>query len=206
MKRRILAVIVTLATAFTLSLSVFAISDDIDWAAQNRATDTYQVIYNAVYDKNNRPMRDDFAGAWYDQSTKKLVVAVTEDGDMNFYRELTKDYDNIELTTLKYSLKALRILQDEVFHALIDIMSSAGVYETENFVAFGVRIDADEARPQVLQAMTEAKDKYGFPDGIENAFTVEYEIIGPLEGWDDDTVSVDAPQECRAAPVTDETV
>ena len=204
MKRRISALIVAIAAVFTMSLSVFAISDDYDWAAQNRATDTYQVLYNVVYDKNNRPMRDDFAGAWYDQQTKLLVVAVTENGDMSFYRELLKDFDNVEFVTLKYSLKALRTLQDKVFDKLLDIMSGAGTDESGNVVDFMVRIDAEEARPLILQAMTEVKNEYGLPDGIENAFKAEYGIIGPLEGWDD--VDVDRPQESACAVAADETV
>ena len=203
--KRILAAVLAFAMVLGMALNVFAIPDDYDWAAQSRAVDTYQVLYNAVYDKNNRPMRDDFAGAWYDQEKKVLVVAVTEDGDMSFYRELLKDYDNAEFVTHKYSLKALRILQDEVFDKLLDIMSGAGASETENVVDFMVHIDVEEARPLILQAMTEVKDKYGFPDGIENAFKVEYGIVTEAAEAIDD-VAVDRPQESNFAVVTDETV
>lgn len=202
MKRRILALIVALATILAMSLNIHAIPDDYDWAAQGRALDVYQILYNAVYDKNNRPMRDDFAGAWYDQDQKVLVVAVTEDGDMNFYRELLKDYDNAEFVTHKYSLKALRTLQDKVFDKLLDIMSGAGVDESENILDFMVRIDAEEARPLILQAMTEVKNEYGFPDGIENAFTVEYGIVTET----DEAIAVDRPQEAKNVAETYETV
>lgn len=205
--KRILAAVLALAMVLGMALNVFAIPDDYDWAAQSRAVDTYQVLYNAVYDKNNRPMRDDFAGAWYDQDKKVLVVAVTENCDMNFYRELLKGYDNAEFVTHKYPLKALRTLQDEVFDKLLDIMSGAGVDESENVIDFMVRVGTDEAKPRILQAMTEIKNAKNLPDGIENAFRVEYGIVEPMddEGYDDDAV-IDRPQEAHITAVTYETV
>lgn len=202
--RRVLTLVLALAMVLSLSLNLFAIPNDYDWAAQNRATDTYQVLYNAVYDKNDRPMRDDFAGSWYSQASKNQVVAVTEDGDMNFYRNLLKDFDNVEFVTCKYSLKALCILQDVVWDRLCEIMSAAGVMVMTNTVDFLVSVPKEEGRQRIVQLIQDVRAEFNLPEGIENAITVEHGFVEPAT--EDDEISVNRPTESRPALETNEIV
>lgn len=152
----------------------YVYDDGIDWAAQNRATESARALIGVAYDNDGNIIRYDYAGSWYDKDTKRLVVAVTEDGDMDLYRELFKDHDNVDLTTFKYSLKALRILQHEVFDRLPDSVWGAGVYDMENLIVFDSSIQSDEVRKQILQLMTEVRTEQGLPEGIEKAFRIEY--------------------------------
>ena len=206
--RRVLTAILALAMVLTMSLNLFAIPNDYNWAAQNRAKDAYQVLYNAVYSKNNRPMRDDFAGAWVTKE-ELLYVAVTENGDLAHYQELLRDYDCVVFLTVKYSYNMLSDLSYRVMDHFIHIdgiyVNSAWVEERTNTMGFTTPNDAETTREHVRQYILSLVEQEGLPKGIEDAFEIQGGvIIEPTP--EDDEVSVNRPTESRCAAESCETV
>lgn len=160
-------------------------------------------IYN-----DSEIIRDDFAGAWVEPGREDYVyIAVTEDADMDFYNGILADRSDFEFVFYKYSLKDLRLLQNSVFERCKDIMSGAGASEKGNVVFFWVRVDEETESGRIAAAMKAVKEENNLPDGIENAFTVEYGVnVKPVAEEEDEEIGVNVPTEGKTSNTIEESV
>lgn len=141
--------------------------------------DPYSVLYSEFFPDGNRP--DDFAGIWvnYDENGKEFYTfALVEGTDASKYEAVLGDYaGQYRFEYLPYSYNTLLHVRDVVFERVYDIMSGAGVYESENKIHFDVRVNKDEENGRIAQAMLDVKNEENLPDGIESAFVIEYGVI-----------------------------
>ena len=211
--KKLTVIILALALAASLFVSVSAF--DVEAPSENGAAQTtesepinaWSALHPHVY-SDGEIIRDDFAGAWVDPGNEHYYYfALTPDADIDFYRNILEGYDNYELVTLKYPLKDLRLLQNSVFERCKDIMSGAGVSEDENLIFFEVRVSEEEENGRVAAAMKAVKEENNLPDGIENAFTVEYGIfIMPVSEAEGEETGVGIPAEGKTSKATEESV
>ena len=136
----------------------------------------YSALYAEFFTDGKYP--DDFAGVWVENNERMYVFALVEGTDASKYEAVLGDYaGQYRFEYLPYSYNTLIHMRDVVFDRLGDIMSSAGVYQEKNKIGFAVRVEAEEENGRVAQAMLDIKNEENLPDGIENAFTVEYGVM-----------------------------
>lgn len=136
----------------------------------------YAVLYSEFFTDGKYP--DDFAGVWVEDGKPMYVFALVEGTDASKYEAVLGDYvGQYRFEYMPYSYNTLIHMRDVVYERLKDIMSGAGVYEMENRIRFDVWVDEAEENGRIAQAMLDVKNEENLPDGIENAFVIEYGIM-----------------------------
>ena len=86
-------------------------------------------------------------------------------------------------------------------------MSGAGASEKGNVVFFWVRVDEETESGRIAAAMKAVKEENNLPDGIENAFTVEYGVnVKPVAEEEDEEIGVNVPTEGKTSNTIEESV
>lgn len=180
----ILAAIMLLALAAPVAAVYFDVAEEEDIMDENGniihrggiiVDNPYAAMYAAFFADGKYP--DDFAGAWVEPDQTTYVFALVDGADASKYEAVLGDYaGQYRFEYFPYSYNTLLHMRDVVFERLIDIMSGAGVYQDENRIHFDIWIDESEENGRIAQAMLDVKNEEGLPDGIENAFTIEYGV------------------------------
>lgn len=138
----------------------------------------WTIIYGNVFGEDGEIIRDDYAGAWIEPGKEDyFYIALTSDADRAYYEKLLAGRTDYEFVTLKYSLKTLRHMRDEVMERCRDLFGGAGVYEQKNIIGFDLKVSKEEENGRIAAAMKAIKEEENLPDGIENAFEISYGVM-----------------------------
>lgn len=174
--KKLFTILTALVLIAALSLNLFAIV--VDNSGNIVSDNAYSKLYQNVYDDNGDIIRDDYAGCWVEPGKEDyFYIAVTPDADMDFYRNILAGRSDYEFVTHKYSLKTLRHMRDVVMERCKDLFGGGGVSETENRIGFDVTVSKEQEGGRIAAEMLRIKNEENLPDGIENAFVIEYNVV-----------------------------
>ena len=183
--KKLSAIILALAMLFALAVQTAALTMENDSYDPETGEiipggvvidNPYAELYAKFFTDGKYP--DDFAGVWVENGGSFYVFALVEGTDASKYEAVLGEYEGqYRFEYMSYSRNMLSHMRDVVFDRLKDIMSAGGVSEMENIIFFDVRVDESEENGRIAQAMLDVKNEEGLPDGIENAFVVNYGVI-----------------------------
>ncbi len=189
--KKLLTVILAIALAAVSAVSAAASAvpvpneNGVDEISEDEAVvNAWTIIYGHVFGEGGKIIRDDYAGAWVEPGKEDyFYIAITPDADRAYYENLLAGRTDYEFVTLKYSLKTLRHMRDEVMERCRELFGGAGVYEQKNVIGFDLKVSKEEENGRIAAAMKAVKEEENLPDGIENAFEIRYGMM--IEAVDD---------------------
>ena len=135
----------------------------------------YAALWVEFFEDGKYP--DDFAGVWVENGGATYVFALVEGTDSSKYEAVLEGYaGRYRFVYMPYSYNTLSHMRDVVFERLNEIMSTAGVHQDENKIHFEVGVSEEEENGRIAQAMLDVKNEENLPDGIENAFRIDYGV------------------------------